>query len=148
MRLAEKYRSNNGIFTTAEMISLYQKYQPSLHFRPGTKFEYSNAGYVLLAEIIERVSGATFQNFMASHIFMPLHMNDTQVFNLLSESEPSKQVYGFKRKYWIFGGKTEHQDLNYFDGVEGDGSIYSSAHDLNIWHTALKKEHFSFRGLI
>jgi len=138
MSLAGKYYNNSEIFNTSDMISLYQIHQPNLRFRSGTKFEYSNAGYVLLAEIIERISGNSFQEFMASHIFEPLNMKDTQVFNLLSNKEPSKRVYGFKRRLWLFGGKYEPQDLNFFDGVAGDGGIYSSTHDLNIWHKALR----------
>ncbi len=138
MNLAARNRTNNDIFTTAEMIALYNSLHPNLNFESGTKFQYSNAGYVLLAEIIERTSGNSFQEFMASHIFKPLNMKDTQVFNLLSENEPVKRVYGFKRRFWLFGGKNIPQDLNYFDGVAGDGAIYSSAYDLNIWHKALR----------
>lgn len=138
MKLAVKYKSNADVFTTSEMISLYQKHQPQLNFQPGKKFQYSNTGYVLLAEIIARVSGRSFDQFMAENIFIPLNMNDSQVFNLRSENQPSKQVYGYAYKYWLFGGQKEVRDLNYFDGVAGDGGIYSSAHDLNIWHEALR----------
>lgn len=140
MQMAGKYSDKNNIFTTSKMVSLYQKHHPSLNFEPGSKFQYSNAGYVLLAEIIERVSGTSFQGFMSSNIFKPLNMNDTKVFNLLSEVEPAKRVYGYKNSFWLFGGKKLPQDLNYFDGVAGDGGVYSSAHDLYIWHKALKEE--------
>ena len=138
MRLAGKNRDDSDVLTTAEMISLYSDNKPKLNFKPGSKFQYSNAGYVLLAEIIARVSGHSFQDFMATHIFKPLNMNDTQVFNLLSKTHPAKRVYGYKHKYWLFGGKKVASDLNYFDGVAGDGAIYSSAYDLNLWHTALR----------
>jgi len=138
MVLAVRNRSDTDIFTTSEMIALYKSHHPKLYFEPGTKFKYSNAGYVLLAEIIERVSGSSFQNFMTDNIFKPLHMNDTQVFNLLSEDQPDKRVYGFGYKFWVFGGKRKLKDLNYFDGVAGDGGVYSSVRDLNSWHEALR----------
>lgn len=138
MHLAEKNRSDSDVFTTSEMISLYNKNTPKLNFKSGSKFQYSNAGYVLLAEIIARVSGISFQDFMAKHIFKPLKMNDSQVFNLLSAAAPAKRVYGYKHKYWLFGGKKLASDLNHFDGVTGDGAVYSSAYDLNLWHTALR----------
>jgi CubicO group peptidase (beta-lactamase class C family) len=139
MRLAGKTlngkaREDSTPFTTAEMISLFGEHKPNLSFKPGSKFRYSNTGYVLLAEVIQRVSGQSFQGFMATHVFEPLKMNDTQVFNLLSEPPPSKRVFGFKRK---MGGKRVARDLNYLDGVAGDGAVYSSAHDLNLWHKAL-----------
>lgn len=47
-------------------------------------------------------------------------------------------MYGFARKFWLFGGKKELKDLNLFDGVAGDGGVYSSVCDLNIWHEALR----------
>jgi len=137
MQLAAKHSNEDDIFTISEMVTIYQKYHPKLSFEPGSKFQYSNAGYVLLAEIIERVSGTSFQRFMSSNIFNPLNMNDTQVFNLLSETEPAKRVYGYKNSLWLFGGKKLAQDLNFFDGVAGDGGIYSSAQDLYLWHKAL-----------
>lgn len=139
MQLAAKHGNDGDIFTVTEMISLYQSHHPNLNFEPSSRFQYSNTGYVLLAEIIERVSGTSFQTFMSSNIFSPLNMKDTQVFNLLSESEPTKRVYGYKNSLWLFGGKTLPQDLNYFDGVAGDGGVYSSAHDLYLWHKALKE---------
>ncbi|MDH5518027.1 MAG: beta-lactamase family protein [Gammaproteobacteria bacterium] len=138
IKLALKHRSDEGVFSTPEMISLYKTHQPKLNYKPGTQFQYSNTGYVLLAEIIQRLSGQTFQQFMADNIFKPLNMNNTQVFNLLSEIEPDKRVYGFAYKYWIFGGSKQLKDLNYFDGVAGDGAVYSSAYDLNLWHEALR----------
>lgn len=137
MQLAARHSDEDNIFTTPEMVALYQQHHPNLNFEPGSKFQYSNAGYVLLAEIIERVSGTSFQSFMSSNIFKPLNMGDTQVFNLLSESEPANRVYGYKYSLWLFGGKKLPQDLNFFDGVAGDGGIYSSAHDLYLWHRAL-----------
>lgn len=139
MQLAAKHGNDGDIFTTTDMISLYQIHHPNLNFEPGSRFQYSNAGYVLLAEIIERVSDISFQTFMSSNIFNPLNMKNTQVFNLLTESEPTKRVYGYKSGLWLFGGKKLLQDLNYFDGVAGDGGVYSSAHDLYLWHKALRE---------
>jgi CubicO group peptidase (beta-lactamase class C family) len=139
MRLVIKNRSGDEPVTTPEIIHLYQRKRPALNFRPGEKFEYSNTGYVLLAEIIERVSGQKFSDFMAENIFVPLNMKNTRVFNLLSKNEFQNRVYGYSCKYWLFGGSKKPRDLNYFDGVAGDGGIYSSAHDLVIWHEALNE---------
>jgi CubicO group peptidase (beta-lactamase class C family) len=44
---------------------------------PGTRFSYSNTGYVLLAEIIARISGVPIEQFMLSEIFQPAGMNNT-----------------------------------------------------------------------
>jgi len=137
MELAQKYNKDHNLFTVEKMLFIYNKYKPTLNFEAGSKFQYSNTGYILLAEIIARVSGVSFYEFMASNIFKPLKMNNSQVFNLLSKQEPKNRVYGYKYKYWLFGKKKIPQDLNYFDGVVGDGGIYSSAYDLYLWHKAL-----------
>lgn len=139
MRLVMKHREGEELLTASEMIHLYQKEKPKLNFNPGEKFEYSNTGYVLLSVIIERVSNQTFSEFMAENVFMPLGMSDTQVFNLMSESSLESRVYGFSYKYWLLGGKRQPKDLNYFDGVAGDGGIYASVADLALWHKSLNE---------
>jgi CubicO group peptidase (beta-lactamase class C family) len=48
-----------------------------LDFEPGTRFAYSNTGYVLLGVLIEEVSGQTYISFLRQNIFQPLGMNDT-----------------------------------------------------------------------
>lgn len=138
MALIGKANRGSGVVTPSELWALYQDVQPRLEFEPGSRFKYSNAGYVLLAEIIERVSGQSFEQFMSENIFDPLDMAHTKVFNLLSGLEPENRVFGFKRRYWIFGGPKVDADLNHFDGVAGDGGIYSSAEDLLRWHNALR----------
>ncbi|MDG1331167.1 MAG: serine hydrolase [Crocinitomicaceae bacterium] len=67
-----KYYTFKG---TIQGIKKYSK----LSFSPGENFAYSNTGFVLLAMIIERVSGQTAQAFMKERIFDPLGMNDTNL---------------------------------------------------------------------
>lgn len=55
------------------------KRQRGLNFTPGDRHEYNNTNYVLLALIVERVSGQRFRDFAADRIFRPLGMTATQV---------------------------------------------------------------------
>lgn len=48
-----------------------------LDFQPGEKWAYSNAGYVLLGYLLEKVSGQSYQDFVQENIFKPLAMNDS-----------------------------------------------------------------------
>ena len=48
-----------------------------LAFEPGTSFEYSNTGYILLGMVIERASGFDYETFLEQHIFEPLGMADS-----------------------------------------------------------------------
>lgn len=138
MTLIGKADHRTIVVTPSEVLGLYKDLEPKLEFEPGSRFKYSNAGYVFLAEIIERVSGQPFEEFMSENIFEPVGMSRTQVFNLLSKHEPEDRVYGYKRKYWLFGGPKTVADLNHFDGLAGDGGIYSTVEDLFRWHEALR----------
>jgi D-alanyl-D-alanine carboxypeptidase len=51
--------------------------QTDLMFPPGSKYEYSNSNYYLLGMVIEKVSGKTYQQFLAQRIFAPLGLNST-----------------------------------------------------------------------
>jgi len=62
--------------TDAELVQLLQK-GLSLSNPPGTAYEYSNLGFALLGQIINRVSGKPYQQYITETIFKPLGMNDT-----------------------------------------------------------------------
>jgi len=137
--LASKEWDDAKVLKTSDVIKLLKDSLSSLKFVPGEKFEYSNTGYVLLAEIVKRASGKSFSEFMMHNVFVPAEMNHTEVFNLLSEQEPQNRVYGYKKRHWLFGGEKQLKDLNYFDGVTGDGAVYSSAMDLFKWNQAISE---------
>ena len=59
-------------------FALFSDEQPS--FEPGTRFEYSNVGYILLGAVIERASGMDYFAFIQTHIFTRSGMNDTGYF--------------------------------------------------------------------
>lgn len=52
--------------------------QKGLNFIPGDEFQYCNSGYILLAEIVKRVSGQSFAQFTQARIFKPLKMKNSQ----------------------------------------------------------------------
>jgi CubicO group peptidase (beta-lactamase class C family) len=49
-----------------------------LHFRPGTKYEYSNTNYALLGMLVSRMSGVPYPQFLQRNIFTPLALRSTQ----------------------------------------------------------------------
>jgi len=136
--LTDKYWDKSKTFTSNNMIKMFQQYKPKAKFKAGEKFEYSNTGYVLLSEIVERISKKKYADFMKNRIFKPLKMNDSAIFNKLSDSNVLKhRVYGFKRAGVLGNSKIFH-DLNYLDGVAGDGAVYTTASDLFKWSRAIK----------
>jgi D-alanyl-D-alanine carboxypeptidase len=58
-----------------DYIDLYGERAPA--FEPGSRFEYSNYGFVLLGALIEAVTGQTYYDYVRSHIFRPAHMTST-----------------------------------------------------------------------
>ena len=56
--------------------------QKQLNFKPGDEYSYSNTGYFMLKEIIERVSGRSLRQFSDSSIFKPLGMTSKHFWNL------------------------------------------------------------------
>ncbi len=63
--------------TPAELVARFR--DKPLDFAPGTKWSYSNSGYVLLGYLIEKIAGESYEKFVTENIFRPLGMNDTGV---------------------------------------------------------------------
>jgi CubicO group peptidase (beta-lactamase class C family) len=117
-----------------------------LDFKPGDKWAYSNTGYILLASIIERTSGLSFNDFLQKYFFKPLGMTHTRVYNTLyskNEILPN-YAYGHERpkgrlryfksekrgylKYWTYRTHT----------LIGQGRISTTTFDLVKWDNGLR----------
>jgi CubicO group peptidase (beta-lactamase class C family) len=115
----------------ADVLRLLES-QDSTYFKPGTKYQYSNSGYALLALIVERVSGKSFATFLHDRIFAPLGMNHTVAFEN-GISTVSNRAFGYTMKDSAWTRK----DQSTTSAVLGDGGIYSSIDDLVRWDAAL-----------
>lgn len=136
--LATRYTNTLDTLNNEKLVNLIANLKPELEFEPGNQWQYCNTGYVILATIIEKASGMEIEDFFDKYITQPLHLTDTFVYYLNMKSPLSnktRRVYGFQRQ----NGKNKPNDLMRFDGVVGDGNIYSSAKDLLIWEQALYK---------
>lgn len=110
-----------------EVIKALLTRQKSLNFKPGEKYQYSNSGYLLLAEIVSRVSGMSFRKFVHKHILKPLGMKNSHFHNDYSElikNRASSYLPGKKNKYKNF--------ISTFDLV-GSGGLYTTVEDLFLW---------------
>ena len=107
--------------------------QSSGKFPPGTKWEYSNSGYAVLAMIVERVSGKPFGQFLHDRIFAPLAMNNTLAYEK-GKNEVPNRAYGHTKE----GDTFKETDQSPTSAVLGDGGIYTSIDDLTKWDRALR----------
>lgn len=123
------WKDESRFITNNEVIKLMEVHKPPMQHLPGTHFQYCNTNYLLLASIIEKVSGQKYAEFMEQTIFRPLGMTNTFVYDPASAAR-SHQTQSHK-----YNGQFEPD--TYFDGVMGDKGIYSSARDMLKWDQAL-----------
>lgn len=127
----------------AVFFKIIEQHPLQHEFAPGEQFSYSNSGYIMLAEIVARVSGQSFEDFMHNAIFEPLQMNNSDVWNLLSDPNSSR----LPNRTESFIGETGLPH-SYLDGIAGDGGVFASIEDLLKWDQALYSEQLVSQQLI
>jgi CubicO group peptidase (beta-lactamase class C family) len=115
------------IATNNDVLEFFMTKQPKLYYPSGTRFNYSNTNFVLLSQIIEKVSGKSYASFLKEIIFTPLQMNDTYVYTHADslKATPSYRWNGVMEGY------------TWMDETVGDKNIYSTVRDLLKWDQAL-----------
>ena len=108
------------------------KRQTGTKFTPGTRWEYSNSGYVLLAMVVEKRSGMKFGDFLRQRIFTPLGMTGTIAYEK-GRNEVMHRAYGHTQtaRGW------SETDQSSTSATLGDGGVYTSLNDLEKWDHAL-----------
>ena len=137
----------------AELLDRIVQAQPEGDFAPGTGSNYSNTGYLLLAMLIERVTGRSFHDYLDSEILRPFG------FSRLTEcrhSDRVERIPDFAVGYYI--GENGQPELPYrspdmafvycLDTVQGDGNFHSSAPELLRWDRLLKTEKLLSRPIL
>jgi D-alanyl-D-alanine carboxypeptidase len=129
-----KYRDNS------DFVSLYGSREPDQE--PGSKFRYSNYGYVLLGALIEKVSGMSYYDYVESHVFKPSGMNKTA--SLPESVSVSDRATGYMKENgaWVSNVNT----LPYRGMAAGGG--YSTAGDLLRFAQALQSGKLLSKNLL
>jgi CubicO group peptidase (beta-lactamase class C family) len=142
--LFEKNWDHHKVAFNNDEIALLKQYQPSLLFKPGTRWKYSNTGYTMLASIVERISGMSWNEFTAKNIFIPLGMAHTRIYNTRRSLHDNiaDYAYGYVhvdslKKYVLPDSLRNFAIVYYLDGIVGDGVVNSTTNDLLIWDRAL-----------
>lgn len=116
----------------AGVLALMEQ-QTGTKFPPGSKWEYSNSGYCVLAMVVEKISGAPFAEFLQKRIFEPLKMENT-VAHVYGKDHVANRAYGYTND----AGVWLETDQSPTSATLGDGGIYSSLDDLIKWDDALR----------
>ena len=127
-----KWTAENQIHD-ADVLALLEREHVPL-FAPGTKWAYSNSGYVVLGLVVAKVSGKSFGDFLRERIFAPLKMDQTVAYEK-GKNEVANRALGHSPD----GGAWKQTDQSSTSATLGDGGVYSSMNDLAKWDEALAK---------
>jgi len=147
----ESRYSEPTIYEALEVL----KNQPTPLFPPGSRYQYSDAGYVLLALIIEKVAGLSYRNFLKRNIFSPLSMSGSDVFDQ-TKPKVKNRATGYKTTNSIIRTsgrcrdnrddskgvtrKFEILDYDPLNFIVGDEGVYSTIEDMIKWSRAWEEE--------
>src|SRR3982074_148020 len=115
----------------AGVIELLQ-HETATKFAPGSRWEYSNSGYVVLAMVVEKRSGMKFGDFLRQRIFTPLGMTGTIAYEK-PKNEVARRAYGHTKT----ADGWHETDQSSTSATLGDGGVYTSLDDLEKWDREL-----------
>jgi CubicO group peptidase (beta-lactamase class C family) len=140
--IMDQYWDKSKVAGNADILYYLNKYQPPILFEPGSKYDYSNTGYVLLASIAEKASGIDFIEFCRKEIFKKLGMKDTDIRTL----EEKRSIKNFALGHILVPEKQAFIRADSFPSSnytiwlgnrKGPGRISATAADLLKWDQAL-----------
>jgi CubicO group peptidase (beta-lactamase class C family) len=104
-------------------------YGTALAFRPGERWQYSNLGYFILAEIIRKASGRLWEDFLADRVFGPLGMTATRITDVTAIVANRASGYAVRND--------QYQNAPVMLAVRPSGALLSNVTDLLRWDAAL-----------
>jgi D-alanyl-D-alanine carboxypeptidase len=116
----------NRFETQLPLDAIHAAYGVPLSYRPGQKWQYSNLGYYVLAEIMSRSSGQQWSDFMAHRVFGPLAMSSTRT----TDSSVPDRATGYE-----WDGKSLNRAREW--GLRPSGAYLSNVEDMAKWDAAL-----------
>jgi uncharacterized protein YbbC (DUF1343 family)/CubicO group peptidase (beta-lactamase class C family) len=115
---------SNGFPSAASAIA-----KLPLDYPPGSAFQYSDTGFILLAEVVRRVSGTTLDRYLEKTVFQPLALHDTSFHpraSSLGRVAPTEFVNGV-----LLRGEVHDQRARLLGGVAGHAGLFSTSGDLS-----------------
>ncbi|HWK37271.1 serine hydrolase domain-containing protein [Sphingomonas sp.] len=118
------YDSLSGADRALGLAAVYR--QPDTKFVPGSRYDYTNGGYLLLSEIVERVTGTKFEDYVNQRVLKPLGM--TRSFVMLGSRTTDAN---FAKGYVAKDGKID--DADDYPLFGGSGGLITTIEDLAKW---------------
>jgi CubicO group peptidase (beta-lactamase class C family) len=111
----------------AKALDIAYRQKPSVE--PGTKFDYSSLGYIILGDLVERRSGMSLDAFSRQYIFEPLGMNET-TFN--PQGKLKERAAPTEKREGQTTGQVHDPRAFYMGGVAGHAGLFGTADDLAV----------------
>ncbi len=122
---------DEDLLTRKGAIEVVQN-QPELEFSPGSEFMYNSSGFVLLSEIVERVTNKSYQEWMEKNVFVPLDMK-----NSINEMEVEQVIIGAADSY--FKSDRGHYITDFSNrAYYGAADLYTNLEDIGKWFNNFK----------
>lgn len=129
----KKYWDKKNRMTNQNVLDVMIQKKPEAFGKPGKNFAYNNTNFVLLALIIEEVTGMNYPKAMDYMVFKPLGMSHTFVMDFKKDSARVSKSYYYNGNEWSY----DHLDMTY-----GDKNIYSTPRDLFNMDVAMYADKF------
>lgn len=127
---ARNYKETN--YNNQDVLDFLAEKRPAPLASPDKVFKYCNTNYVMLALIIEKITGKDFPTYMQETVFNPLKMSHSFIFN-------AKKMDSYVPSYT---DRSLPYKIEKYDLIYGDKNIYSTAQDLLLWDKALRGDRF------
>ena len=149
--IISKFFDHDKIAGNIDLISLLAREKPPVLFNPGEDLMYSGTAFNLLASIIEKVSGQSYNTYMAEHVFKPLNILHTMVANgrrstKLIPGYANGFVYSDSLKKYMIADSLHTGWTSYLAGITGEGMIVTTTGDLLKWDDALQHHSLLMQG--
>ncbi len=109
------------LLTNQGVLDLLALHKPAVYFKPGRRFQYNNTNYVILALLVEKLSGQSFQAFIKQNVFDVCGMSNTYFFSVTDSLK--NQAFSFDYHKRPIG-------TDEFDYVVGDKGVCSTTQDM------------------
>ena len=116
-----------GLYNNQDVLDYMVTKRHAPAAMPNRVFKYCNTNFVVLALIIEKITGQDFPTYMAETIFKPLKMENTYVFS-------AKSIDKYTPSY---NARMVPYKIEKYDCIYGDKNVYSTARDMYLWDKAL-----------
>jgi len=114
-------KTDSATLTNQGVLDLMTLNKPDAYFKPGRRFQYNNTNYVLLALLVEKLSGQSFQAFVQQNIFDVCGMTHSAFFSINDTLKNQAMAFDYRKR---------PVGTDIFDYVVGDKGICSTPQDM------------------